>query len=304
MTVTGTTTNYDIALNKGDFEITKKPVTITVATATKEYGDFDPSFKASISEYENTDLDDLKNNGLVVTRANTEEAVGGYAGVLVISQTESDLEALYTNYDFTIENGTFDIVENDDPITVTLTGFSVMYDGDKHSATYTVDGPATDKPMTVEVTLANYELTTVGTLTASVTGIIVRDGSGNDVTNYFTNKNTSSTAPIEITRKPVTITVSDVTKVYGDDDPTFEYATISDYIGSDLDRIDLSVARTNDDENVGDYIGVLVINDSENNLEEVYTNYDFTLNAGDFGISNGKYAFCTPVALNFLSSSA
>ncbi|MBM6908876.1 hypothetical protein, partial [Collinsella intestinalis] len=42
-------------------------------------------------------------------------------------------------------------------------------------------------------------------------------------------------ATVTINKKDVTISVADSSKVYGADDPAFEKATITEYVGEDLD---------------------------------------------------------------------
>ena len=51
-------------------------------------------------------------------------------------------------------------------------------------------------------------------------------------------------ADVTITAKEVSITAADAGKVYGEADPSFADAVISEYVGSELSGIDLSVSRS------------------------------------------------------------
>ncbi|MBM6908882.1 MBG domain-containing protein, partial [Collinsella intestinalis] len=79
---------------------------------------------------------------------------------------------------------------------------------------------------------------------------------------------------------------ADSSKVYGADDPAFEKATITEYVGEDLDGIDLSVSRTDaGDDTLGKHEGVLAIGQTAEQLNAAYTNYNFAVDTGDFTIS-------------------
>ena len=58
--------------------------------------------------------------------------------------------------------------------------------------------------------------------------------------------------------------------------------------------IDLTVSRTNDDENVGKYNGVLAISKTAAELEATYTNYTFTVGTGDFEITKATLNMSIP----------
>lgn len=93
---------------------------------------------------------------------------------------------------------------------------------------------------------------------------------------------------LTIAKRPVTITVADNGKIYGESDPTFSDALMSGQVEGELGDVDLSVIRSNDDENVGTYPDVLNIIKTKGDLESTYTNYNFIINPGDFVISKDK----------------
>jgi uncharacterized repeat protein (TIGR02543 family) len=101
--------NYEDAIaGPYTLEVTKRPVTITVANSSKTEGQADPAFADATMEGQvKGQLTDIS---LAVTRSNfSVNTAGTYAGVLNISSTKEALETEYTNYTFTINPGTFTI---------------------------------------------------------------------------------------------------------------------------------------------------------------------------------------------------
>ena len=101
--------NYEDAIaGPYTLEVTKRPVTITVANSSKTEGQADPAFADATMEGQvEGQLTDIS---LAVTRSNfSVNTAGTYAGVLNISSTKEALETEYTNYTFTINPGTFTI---------------------------------------------------------------------------------------------------------------------------------------------------------------------------------------------------
>lgn len=124
------------------------------------------------------------------------------------------------------------------------------------SAEYIFD--ATEKALTVSGTLpwgiegvsyAGNALTEVGT-TEAVAKFIYNDNNFNTVENM--------TATLTITPRPVTIEITSASKVYGDEDPAYDFALAAEqpYEGTDtvisLRPLDISIVR-NEGENVGEY---------------------------------------------------
>ena len=102
------------------------------------------------------------------------------------------------------------------------------------------------------------------------------------------NKNyeaANANATVTIRTMAVKIEVENSSKIYSEKDPTFKKASIGKYIKKDLDTVDLTVSRTNTEEAVDTYNDVLTISKSAEDLNKQYTNYSFTIDAGDFTIN-------------------
>jgi uncharacterized protein (TIGR02145 family)/uncharacterized repeat protein (TIGR02543 family) len=122
--------NYTIIKTEGTLTVGCKTVTITVANASKTYGDDDPTFTGTVEGLVNaTDLGTIT---YVRTNA-TENNVGEYDNVLVPSYTPN------ANYCVDTVKGKFTITPR--PVTITANSHTFVYDGAPHSdAGYSVDG--------------------------------------------------------------------------------------------------------------------------------------------------------------------
>ena len=87
-------------------------------------------------------------------------------------------------------------------------------------------------------------------------------------------------ASITITPKAVTITVDNASKTVGTEDPAF-IGTVEGLVNSS-DLGEITYNRTNDDEVVGTYEGVLTANYTPN------SNYDVTVIPGNFTITQNE----------------
>ena len=277
VTITGQG-NYEGSKEK-KYEITKRPVTIIAEDASKVYGTADPTFNdARMSGHVDGELTDL---GLTVSRsdAGTEagEKLGNHEKVLSISKSKEELEATYPNYTFTVIPADFRIDVNTTGLTVNADNVTKVYDG----TAYGVEPNANISGATIRYKDAkgNY------TLTESPTKKNVGSKTVEFEASLYGYKSVTGSATVEITKRPVTIDVGNAEKYYGTEDPAFAKATMTNQVGTELKDVDLSVIRINaETEKVGKYPKVLIINDTKAALEKTYTNYTFTINAGDFEI--------------------
>ena len=189
--------NYSITFVPANFNITPKPITVTVTPGqTKEFGAGEPAFAYTSS--------DLAASFTGALARDAGENVGAYA----INQ--GDLSA-GTNYSITFVPANFNITPK--PITVTVTpGQTKVFGAGEPTFTYTSSD-----------------------LAASFTGALAR-AAGEDVGAYAINQGDLSAgtnysisfvpANFNITPKPITVTVTPgQTKVFGAGEPTFTYTS-------------------------------------------------------------------------------
>ncbi|MDG2830198.1 MBG domain-containing protein, partial [Vibrio parahaemolyticus] len=176
---------------------------------------------------------------ITFVRTNDDEEVGNYEGVLDANYTDNP------NYKVEVIKGNFEITKAQGE-ELEVAGYTGVYDGLEHSITVgnLVDGDTVYYSKDGATwTEENPSYTDVGEYKVYVK---VENPNYEDRTGLAT---------VTITEKEVTITVDSKTKVYGTIDPTFT-GTVEGLInGNDLGEI--TFVRTNDDEEVGNYEGVL-----------------------------------------------
>ena len=247
--------NYSVTVVPGDFEITAKAVTITVADASKTYGATDPAFTGTVEGLVNEgDLGEI-----TYSRTGNDENVGTYDDVLTASYTEND------NYTVTVVPGDFEITAK--AVTITVAKAEKTYGATDPAFTGTVEGLANEGDLGEITYSRTNDAETVGTYE----GVLTASYTAND--NYTV---TVVPGDFEIKAKAVTITVKDAEKTYNEKDPDFTGTVVGLVNEGDLGTITYS--RTNDAENVGKYEGVLTASYTAN------ANYTVTVVPGDFEI--------------------
>ena len=271
---------YADAYGTATVTIDKRPVTITAASAEKTYGEADPSFAPAIMS--NQVAGELTDISLAVSRSDAgDDTVGKHEGVLSISATKEALEAAYTNYTFTIVPADFTVKVNPNGLTVSAENVNQVYDGTAYGVT-----PAANKTgATILYKDANGEYT----LTESPTQKDVGEKTVEFKASLYGYADAYGSAKIKITPRPVTITATAASKVYGKPDPEFADATMTNQVAGELTDIDLTVSRSDAENNTVDvHHGVLSISATIEALEAAYPNYTFTIVPADFTISQNE----------------
>ena len=260
------TKEYTITTKPGTLTILPKTATITVDNNFKYYKSPDPVFAGKVEGLINeTDL-----GNVTFVRTNEAEDVGVYEKVLAAKYIENK------NYTVTEHRGDFEIKVATMPgASLSAKGGSWEYDGKAHYAAATLnnadgyivyykvnDGGWTENPPSVTAV-------SEGIVTVSV-----------KATKYGYVDLETENVTLQITPKPVTITVKNAEKTYGEDDPTFEGAVQG--LVNDTDLGTVTYKRSNDTNNVGTYIGVLIAEYTKNN------NYTVNVKPGDFKIKPAK----------------
>ena len=205
------------------YEIKKREVTIT-----SDNGDFVYNGKAQKQETAGvTDGSFVEGEGVAsYTFTKSVKKVGD----------EADNEFTYTlngntkadNYTITKKYGKLTVRKSDEDIVVTLTGYEGTYDGTEHKATSHVAGTLPEGFTTKVV--SDAAITNVGEKTAKVDSFTIYDESGNDVTDQF-NVDTKSTATLKVTKREITVTSVDATKVYDGTELTKHVANVTSETG-------------------------------------------------------------------------
>ena len=213
-------------------EITKRPVTVTGRTYTKVYGTADPELEADVENLVKGEKIDY-----AVTRAPGND-VGDYA---VIPSGEKD----QGNYEVTYKNGKLTITKAE---TMTLTPELTGKDAEKTYDSKPLSGGA--KASVKEGTKITYS--TDGGETWSETLPSITDVGTLNVKAKAENKNYKDVTvdyTLKVTRKAVTVTADNKSKLFGETDPKLT-ATVAGTLGDD--KVDYTLSRK-DGEAAGKY---------------------------------------------------
>ena len=204
------------------YQITPRPVTVTGRTYTKVYGTADPELEADVENLVKGEKIDY-----AVTRAPGND-VGDYA---VIPSGEKD----QGNYEVTYKNGKLTITKAE---TMTLTPELTGKDAEKTYDSKPLSGGA--KASVKEGTKITYS--TDGGETWSETLPSITDVGTLNVKAKAENKNYKDVTvdyTLKVTRKAVTVTAEDKTKVFGEADPKLT-AKVAGTLGNDTVEYTLS----------------------------------------------------------------
>lgn len=155
----------------GTLTINKKDVTITSASAEKEY-DGEP-----LTNHNVTAEGFIDGEGANYNVTGSQTLVGSSVNTFtyaLTSNTDAD------NYNITKVEGTLTVHESTALITVTTTGGIFTYDGTAHGATVEVTG--LPKNYTLQTAISNDTLTDVGTAEADCDALVILNTEGENVT--------------------------------------------------------------------------------------------------------------------------
>ncbi|MDF1623581.1 MAG: MBG domain-containing protein [Pseudohongiella nitratireducens] len=257
--------NSNFAFNyiPGTLKINPVDLTINIDNATRQYGDMNPDFNATVSGLVAGDsIDDAVDQYALVTSANQSSNVGQYA--ITVGGTVS------RNYNADINNGILGITKA--PLSlVSVNAASRLYGDDNPDFTLSATG------------LKNGDLANEQINAAFSTSATQRSSVGDysiDVFASSVNYDIQNTLPgvLTITRRPISIRPNDIVREYGDANPDFTYTQNGLASFDDLSLFNLDVLAPTQQAPAGDYTGDIIISPVS------HPNYDIQLNAGDMVI--------------------
>ncbi|UTF59038.1 MBG domain-containing protein [Gilvimarinus sp. DA14] len=248
-------TGYDIVVTDGVLTIDQAvvSVTVTINDASKVYGEADPTFTWGVTSGSLGAGDTLTGS----LYRDPGENVGTYD---IHGNITGDLAS--SNYIVTLNEGVFTITPR--AITISIDDLSKVYGEMDPELTYSVNGSAVAGD-TLAVALTRESGENVGDY--AITGEVSGDAAGDNYSVTF------SDGLFTITPRAVTISISDLEKIYGDDDPELTWAVTEGSLAPG-ETLQGSLSRA-EGENVGDY----AIN-GELSGEVASDNYAVTLNDG------------------------
>ena len=202
---TDVTASYEIIYANGTLKVTKKTVTITAGSSTKIY-DGSPLTKNS---YTNTTL--AEDDSIASVTVTGSQTVAGTSDnvpsdAMIINADENDVTA---NYEITYSNGALEVTKK--AVTITANSDSKVYDGSALTkGSYTNTGLAAGDSI-ASVTITGSQ-TVLGTSNNVPSAAVIKNTSGADVTASY--EITYANGTLKVTKKAVTITADNDSKVY------------------------------------------------------------------------------------------
>lgn len=270
-------TNVTFAIEDGKLEIVPKPVTLTIANASKDLGEEDPEFSYTVEGLLtfNGIEDSLKN--VTLSREEGSDA-GEYA---ITANVDADSNA---NYAVKVNNGVFTINPDTTKIVVTIKGHSdsLEYNGKQQSA-HGFDITSSLEAYSIDFVKYTGDSAAVGTDAKTYSMGLADSNFANTSVNYTNVSFVIEDGKLVIAPKPVTLTITDVSKPYGEKDPELAY-TVEGLVTVDgkKDSLkDVTLTRKSGEE-LGEYtIKASVEKKSNPNYVVTTTTGNFTIKPND-----------------------
>ena len=196
--------NYDVTISQGTLTITPAPLTVNTDNISRFYGDANPVLTGTILGIKNGDA-------ITATYATTATPASG-VGTYPITAALVDPTGKLANYIVTINNGTLTVTPA--PLVVTAASVSRLYGDPNPAFTGTIVGIKNADPITATYASAATVTSDVGTYAIIPTLV---DPSAKLVNYAVTVVN----GVLTINPAPLTFTVANATRVYGDANPAF-----------------------------------------------------------------------------------
>lgn len=248
--------NYETATaGPVTLQVTPKEVTVTARNKEKVYQAADPEFDADVSGKVEGDKFEIQ----YTLSRDPGEAAGTYAITPAGEKTQG-------NYTVTYKPGTLTITKSG-KLTVSATGYEGVYDGAAHSASAS--------PNVADGTTVSYKVGDDGTWSTDAPSIT--DAGTKKVYVKAENPNyetATAETTLKVTRKPVTVTANDASKVFGENDPDKFTADVDGLLGND--KIVFNVKRIAG-EDAGTYAIIPSGEKEQGNYKVTYENGTFTI---------------------------
>ena len=286
-TITITGRNNYTGKKEITWTINKRPVTITADSASKTY-DGTALTKNSVTA---SAQDNTKNTGMISSHHvhtwtvsgsqttagssyNTVTAATIYNGASSTHGGSGDTTNVTDNYDITFAKGTLTV--NKRAVTYKANDESKVYNGSKLTASNTATLKSGSLPSnhTATFTCTGEIGPGVSSGTKTLSGVVIKNGSGIDVSSSFT-----------ITKNPGTLEITNATITYANTSPVSEYCTSTAVAATKtLGNVSISIASAS----ATDYSGAAITSGSNPSVE------GYTISQSGWSISNDGKTITVP----------
>ena len=270
----GTATNYALSFTNGKLTVNKAPLKVYATDANRVYGDANPTFSMNITGYKGSDdVTALTALPTASCSAVATSAVGTYN--ITYSGATAD------NYQFDYATTVGKLTVTKAQLMVTADNLTKEYGNTNPTLTYSYAGFKNSE--TASVLTTQPTITTTALITSNVGSYDIMASGG--IANNYSLSYTS--AKLNITKAPLTVTGVDATKVYGNVNPTLS-VSYSGYKNNQTSTV-LTTAPTASitaltTSNAGNY-DIIVSNGASSNYSFSYINGKLTVTKAALVIS-------------------
>ncbi|MGV8998206.1 MAG: beta strand repeat-containing protein [Parvibaculaceae bacterium] len=265
-----TSNNYTIAFTGGSLVVGKAVLTATANNQTKTYGDNNPNLTVTYTGFVNRETKSVIDTGATLSTDATKSSDAGNYDITAANASDN-------NYSFVYVDGTLKV--NKATLLVTADSGSKTYGDDVPSLGASYAGFKLGQNSSVIDTLAT---TTTNAVNTSNAGLYSTKASGAADNNY---NFVYIPGLFTVNKAVLTVTADDLTKIYGDANPTLT-ATYSGFKFkdgvSDLDIAPTLTTSAKTNSNVGNYA---ITANSLFGIIGLDNNYTFKFNAGTMAVT-------------------
>lgn len=213
--------NYSFTYEDGTLTVMPANLAVTVNDATREYGDENPAFSLTYSGLKNEETEPAWTTAPTFT---TEATAKSDVGTYVV-----DVTAEPKNYSITSkQTGTLTITQA--PLTLKADDATRPYYADDPEFTFTCEGFKNDDGASVLTVQPTF---TPDAIKRSYVGTYDLNVEGAKAKNYAISY---VPATLTITPRPLSVKVSDATRVYGEQNPKFEL-TYEGFVNNETEKV-------------------------------------------------------------------
>ena len=277
---TGTETavgNYLVTTANGTLEVTKKALTITADSDTKEYD----GIALTKNSYTNTELatDDVITSVTVTGSQTDRGSSANVPSAAVIKNDNGNGDDVTACYNITYVNGTLSVTGR--AIIITADSGEKVYDGTALTKdSYTYDDTKLYSGDAIESVTITGSQTAAGTSNNVPSAAVIKNGETNVTANYDV---TYVNGTLTVTQKAITVKADNKSKEYLAEDPTLT-ATATGLIGEDVVAFNTPIRTEGED--VGSYTITVTGEASQGNYTVTYDTGTFTITKKALGLDD------------------
>ncbi|HZS27820.1 MAG TPA: MBG domain-containing protein, partial [Candidatus Angelobacter sp.] len=195
--------NYALTVNNGVLTVAPAPLSVVAANASRVYGDPNPAFTGTLTG--------VKNGDNITASFSSVATAASPVGTYPIVATLADPAGKLSNYSVNATNGTLTVTPA--PLTAAATSTSRVYGHANPSLSGTISGLKNNDQISATFASTADLTSAVGTYPILPTF--------NDPGGKLGNYTVITTGTLTITPQPLSVTIADASRVYGDPNPAF-----------------------------------------------------------------------------------